>query len=130
MSNGLRSAMSFVFPSEKIFDIERLALACIERANALVYLGAQVTQLLDMREELAANLFLIRVRQIGDLRDRYFKCPYHSEIISQCGGCLHQGLSQEFDNWRAHRSLALGAKPTAALFPALCRARRRIRHSR
>ena len=81
--------MPFVLPSKKIFDVERLALACIEGANPLVDLGAQVTQLLDVRQQPAANLFLIGVGQARDFRDRYFECPDHFDIISQCRACLH-----------------------------------------
>jgi hypothetical protein len=71
--------MPFVFPSKKILDIERLALACVEGANPFVDLGAQLTQLLDVRQQPTANLFLIRVGQVGDFRDRYFECPDHSQ---------------------------------------------------
>jgi hypothetical protein len=87
--------MPFVFPSKKILDIERLALACVEGEDPLVDLGAQVTQLLDVRQQLAANLFLIRVGQVGDFRDRYFERLDHSHIISHRRACLHPGLRME-----------------------------------
>ncbi len=92
---GLRSAMPFIFPSKKIFDIERLALTCVEGAKPLVDLGAQLTQLLDVRQQPTANLFLVRVGQVGDFRDRYFECPDHSDIISHRGACLHPGVRME-----------------------------------
>jgi hypothetical protein len=90
--------MPFVFPSKKILDIERLALACVEGANPLVDLRAQVTQFLDVRQQPAANLFLIRVGQAGDFRHGYFECPDHFAIISHRRACLHPG-----DSWRARR---------------------------
>ena len=48
LAASLSVAMPFVFPSKKIFDIERLALTCVEGANPFVDLGAQLTQLLDV----------------------------------------------------------------------------------
>jgi hypothetical protein len=51
-----------------------------------------------VRQQPAANLFLIRVGQAGDFRHGYFECPDHFAIISHRRACLHPG-----DSWRARR---------------------------
>jgi hypothetical protein len=56
--------MPFVLSAEEIFDVERLAFAGIERANALIDLGSQLAKFLDVRQQLLADLLLIRVWQI------------------------------------------------------------------
>jgi hypothetical protein len=52
-----------------LLEIEWLALACVEGVQAGIDIGAQLAQLLDMREELAPNFFLIGVRQASHLGD-------------------------------------------------------------
>jgi len=70
--------MPFVHFPEKIFHVERLALACVERSDTLVDLSAQAAKLLDMRQESPADLFLIRFRQVRHFGDRSFKALGHS----------------------------------------------------
>jgi hypothetical protein len=67
----LRSAIPFVLLSEKFFDVEGPALALVERANSLLDLGAELAELLDVREQSAADLLLIGVRQICHFGDCY-----------------------------------------------------------
>ena len=74
--------MPFVLFSQKIFDVERLALTGVQRTNALVDLGSQSAQLLDMRQQLLTNLLLIGFRQIRDFSDGLFERSYHGRIVA------------------------------------------------
>jgi Ribbon-helix-helix protein, copG family len=65
--------MPLVLSLEEILDVERLALARIERADTLVDLGSQLAQLLDVRQQPLADLLLIGIRQGGDFRDCLFE---------------------------------------------------------
>jgi hypothetical protein len=69
-------------PKERV-DVERLALASVQRADALVDLHAEPPQLLDVRQQPLANLFLIGGRQIGNFSDRDFERFHHVEIIAR-----------------------------------------------
>ena len=64
--------MTFIFLAEEFVDIERLALAAIQRTDAFVDIVAERAQLVDMRQEFATDLFLIGIGQIGNFRDRLF----------------------------------------------------------
>ncbi len=70
MTGRLRSAMPFVQLPEKIFDVERLALARVERSDALVDLRAELAELLDVRQQLPADLLLICFRQVRHFGER------------------------------------------------------------
>ena len=74
--------MPFVLSAEELFDVEWLAFAGIQRANALIDLGSQLAKFLDVRQQLLANLFLIRVRQIRDFRDGFFECFHHIDYYT------------------------------------------------
>ena len=74
--------MPFVLLPQKIFDVERLAIAGVERTNAFVDLGSQLAQFLDVRQQLLTDLLLIRVRQIRDFRYRFFQRPHHAQYYS------------------------------------------------
>jgi hypothetical protein len=70
--------MPFVLLLEKGSDIQGLALTGIERTNALVDVSPQLAQFFYVRQQPLTNLFLIRVRQIRDFRDRFFERPDHA----------------------------------------------------
>jgi hypothetical protein len=91
---GLGSAMPFVFLSEEILNIERLAFTCVQGANPLINLGAQALHLLDVRQQPTTNLFLIRVGQVRNFRDRYFECPHHLHIVSHRRAHVHGILGE------------------------------------
>lgn len=55
--------------AKKIFHVQGMALACIERTEAPVYFSTKCVELLDVREQLPTNLFLIGIRQSGNLRN-------------------------------------------------------------
>jgi hypothetical protein len=69
--------MPLVLLQNEIFDIERLALASIERSNAFVDLRSEPAKLLDVGQQLVPDLFLIGFRQAGHFRDSQFKCFDH-----------------------------------------------------
>lgn len=66
---------------DEFFDVERRALAGVERANALVEFCPQPAQLFDVRQELPADLFLIGFGQPSYLGNRLFKRLCHDGII-------------------------------------------------
>jgi hypothetical protein len=72
--------LSILVP-EKISDAGLFALSGIERGNALVDFGAQGTQLLDMREQRTADLFLILGGQALQLGNGLFKRFDHDGTI-------------------------------------------------
>jgi hypothetical protein len=65
--------MPFVLLPDKVFDVEWLALASVERADALINLGPEPAQLLDVRQQLLTDLFLIGVRQTRYFGDSLLK---------------------------------------------------------
>ena len=84
MTGRLPSAVPFVHLPEKFVRIERLALARVERSDALVDLRPQPAQLLDMRQESPADLFLIYFRQVRHLGDRSFKALDDALNVPRC----------------------------------------------
>lgn len=62
----------------ELFDIDGLSLALIKRAKARINVGAQPTQLLDMRKKLAPNFFLVGVGQGGHFGDSFLQRFDHS----------------------------------------------------
>src|SRR5437763_11030387 len=85
MTGRLPSAMPLVHQPQKLFEIERLALARIERTDALVDFQAQSTELLDMREKPLPDLFLICFRQVRHFGDSPFETLDHVWNVSGCG---------------------------------------------
>src|SRR5205085_12540184 len=89
----LRSAMPFVHLPEKIFELERLALARVERPDALVDLRSELAEPLDMHQQSPATLFLICFRQARHLGVRLFETfdhasRYHNGIApARTAGC-------------------------------------------
>ncbi|MEH2523739.1 hypothetical protein V1288_001648 [Bradyrhizobium sp. AZCC 2176] len=69
--------MSRILFAKESFHIEGAALARIERPHALVQLGAKRLEPVDMLEQFSADLFLIGVREPGNLRDGLFECSNH-----------------------------------------------------
>jgi hypothetical protein len=72
-------------------------------SGSLIDLGAQVTQLLDVRQQSAADLFLIRARKIGNFTERYVECPYHHGGVSHCQATVHTVPRRHWTGkcWRA-----------------------------
>jgi hypothetical protein len=62
--------MPFVQLPEKLFDVERLALARVERSDALVDLRAELAELLDVRQKPPPDLLLICIRQVRHFGER------------------------------------------------------------
>ena len=69
-----------VGPPQELFDVERPALTCVERPQARVDVTAQRSQFLDVRKQLAANLFLIGIGKFRDLRNGLFKRLDHAAL--------------------------------------------------
>ena len=69
MTARLRSATPFVLLSEECFDVEGSALTPIQRVNSLVDLRPELAELLNVRKQPTADLFLIGVRQIRHFGD-------------------------------------------------------------
>jgi hypothetical protein len=69
--------MRLVLLPKEIFDVERPALAGVKRANTLVDLGPELTELLGVQQQLPSDPFLISVRQSCQLRNCDFKAPDH-----------------------------------------------------
>ncbi len=67
---------------QEFFDVQSTALARIERTDALVYFTAERIELFDVREQLAANLFLIGVRQPRNLCNGLFERSDHGPQTS------------------------------------------------
>jgi hypothetical protein len=74
---GLCSAMPRILVAKEIFHIQGAALAFVQWLDALVYLNAKRLELFDMREQFSADLFLIGVREPGNLRDGLFEGSNH-----------------------------------------------------
>jgi hypothetical protein len=82
MAEGLCPTMSQIVLAKEILNIQDAAFAGIERTDAFIYFTAKRVELLDMREQLATDLFLIGVRQPGDLRDGLFECSDHDRSLA------------------------------------------------
>lgn len=77
MTGALCSAMPRILFAKKIFHVQGVALACIERTDAPVYFSTKCVELLDTREQLPANLLLIGIRQSGNFRNGLFERSDH-----------------------------------------------------
>jgi hypothetical protein len=75
--------MPLVLLLQELFDVQRPALASVERADALVDLGPELAELLDVRQQSPADLFLVGIRQIRQFSDCQFKALYHGYTIPQ-----------------------------------------------
>jgi hypothetical protein len=58
--------MTRVLLRKELLDVERRAFARVEWGDAFVELGAETPQLLDMRQQLPANLLLIGFGELFD----------------------------------------------------------------
>src|SRR5690348_16796435 len=67
---------------EELFYIELHGFAGVQRADALVDILAELTQFLDMREQLPTNLLLVVLREDCDLCQRLFEHLHHAGIIA------------------------------------------------
>src|SRR5258708_38982916 len=74
--------MSRILLAKEIFDIPGAAFARIERTGALVYFATKRIELFDMREQLSADLFLVGIRQPGDLRNGLFASSDHGYSLA------------------------------------------------
>src|SRR6476620_11819189 len=70
---------------EKFVDIERLALAPLQRSDALFEIGAQFLQFADVRHQFSPDLVLIGSREIRNHRDGFLKCLCHTSNIASAG---------------------------------------------
>jgi hypothetical protein len=66
---------------EEFLDIERGARTGVQRADALVDILAELTQFLDMRQQLPTNLLLVVLREHRNSRQRLFERLHHPAII-------------------------------------------------
>lgn len=74
--------MLFVHPPEKVLDVERQSFPSVERANTFIDVSTKPPKPLDVREEAAADLFLIGLRQTSDFRNGLFKRLDHAALYS------------------------------------------------
>jgi hypothetical protein len=74
--------MPRVLLRDKSLDIERRAFSRVERGDAFIELGAQTPQLLDMRQQLPADLLLIGFRELFDLCEGAFEDFCHPTIVA------------------------------------------------
>src|SRR5580700_783145 len=79
-SSRLRRAIPCPLLFKKFFYVERTPLAHIKRTGAFVDFLPEPLKLLNMREQLSADLLLLGVRQGGDLRQRFLQYLLHSMI--------------------------------------------------
>jgi hypothetical protein len=77
----LHSAMLLVLLPNEILDVQFSALSGIERADALVDFNPELAQLFNVREQLAANLFLIGIGQVCYFGDGLFENLDHNNSI-------------------------------------------------
>jgi len=75
--------MPRILAAKEIFHIQGAALAFVQRLDALVYLSANCLELFDMREQFSADLFLIGVREPGNLRDGLFERSNHEPRLAR-----------------------------------------------
>ena len=78
----LAPAITFVCLPKELLDVQRLSLAGLQRAEALVDVPAKLTQLVDMREQLPTDLFLIRGRKAGNFGDGLLQRLDHADNIA------------------------------------------------
>src|SRR5712691_2016590 len=84
-----RAHYPFVLSLEEILNVERLALARFEQADALVDLDSQLAQFLDVRQQPLADLLLIGIRQAGHFRDCLFERLDHGPLDITLPGRKH-----------------------------------------
>ena len=68
--------------AKEILDIQGAAFARIERTDALVYFAAKRIELFDVRKQSPADLFLIGIRQPGNLRNGLFERFDHGRNLA------------------------------------------------
>jgi hypothetical protein len=68
------------FPDESL-DVERSAFTGVKRRDALVNLGSEATEFLDVRQQIPADLFLIGIRQTSHFGDSLFQNFDHAASI-------------------------------------------------
>jgi hypothetical protein len=90
---SLRSAMLLVLAPNHVLNVRLSALSGIERTDALVDFNTKLTQSLDVRQQLAANLLLIGVRQVGDFGDGLLESLDHNDSVPHSAS-LCTGASQ------------------------------------
>ena len=76
------AAIALVGASQELLDVQRLSLARIERSDARINVFPKLAQLLDMREQFLADLFLIGIGEFCDPRDRLFQRLDHGGNIA------------------------------------------------
>src|SRR6516165_647729 len=76
-----RSAILCGLLADEFFDAEFHSLPSIERANAFVEFLAEAPELLDMRQELPTDLFLIRVGKSCNFRYCLFERLDHPRSV-------------------------------------------------
>jgi hypothetical protein len=69
--------------AKEIFHIQGSALAFVQRLNAFIYLGTKRLESFDMREQFSADLFLISVREPGNLRNGLFERFNHEGRLAR-----------------------------------------------
>src|SRR5258708_290832 len=74
--------MSRVLPAQEIVHVQGPALARVQRADALVDFGPQRVEFLHVGKQLAADLFLICVRQPGNLCNSLFERSNHQRRLA------------------------------------------------
>src|SRR6185436_961046 len=100
--------MLFAGFADNFFDVELLALACIEFLDADLDLSAKFAQRLDMLEQLAPKLLLRRLGKRCRFQHCQFECLDHVDSIPEswpgalalcgsgrgsCAGCLRPAES-------------------------------------
>jgi len=75
--------MPRILVAKEIFHIQGATLAFVQCLDALVYLSANRPKLFDMREQFPADLFLIGVREPGNLRDGLFESSNHEPRLAR-----------------------------------------------
>jgi hypothetical protein len=72
-----------ILVAKEVYHIQGAALAFVQRLDTFVYLGAKRLELFDMRQQFSADLFLIGVREPGNLRDGLFERSDHERRLAR-----------------------------------------------
>jgi hypothetical protein len=75
--------MPQILVAKEIFHIQGASFAFVQGLHALVYLGTKRPELFDVCEQFPSDLFLIGVRQPGNLRDGLFERSNHEPKIAR-----------------------------------------------
>ena len=75
--------MSQILVAKEIFHIQGASPAFVQGLHALVYLGTKRLELFDMCQQFPAELFLICVREPGNLRDGLFERSNHKSRLAR-----------------------------------------------